>query len=224
MKKIVIAEDDSYLRDELVFTFQKAGYDARSVTSFEHTERAIVQMHPDLVILDINLPGKSGYGICKYLKERTHIPILILTGRDSLSDELTGLYLGADDYLTKPCQPARLLARAERLIRTFSELKNLVWAGNLSLDTDNWKLSSKGKTLILAENEGKIMRLLMEHSPEIVSKEELFRELWGREEYVDENILQVNISRLRKKLTDNGFKSSLENIRGKGYVLRTEDQ
>lgn len=224
MKKVVITEDDSYLRDELVFTFQKAGYDVEAVTSFEHTEQTIVLMHPDLVVLDVNLPGKSGYEICKYLKERTRIPILILTARDSLSDELTGLNLGADDYLTKPCPPARLLARAERLIQTFSELKNLVRVGNLSLDTNNWKLSSKGKTLILAENEGKIMRLLMEHSPEIVSKEELFLELWGTEEYVDENILQVNISRLRKKLTDNGFGSALENVRGKGYVLRTEDQ
>lgn len=219
MKKIVIVEDDRYLRGELIFTFQKAGYDAEAVASFEHTAETILPMRPDLVVLDLNLPGESGYEICKYLKERSSAPILILTARDSLSDELRGLGLGADDYLTKPCPPARLLARADRLIQTFSGMKSFIKTGSLLLDTDVWKLSSGGNTVLLAENEGKIMQILMERSPGVVSKEELFHALWGTEEYVDENILQVNISRLRKKLADSGFKSVLQNIRGKGYAL-----
>lgn len=224
MKRIAIVEDDRYLRDELCFTFQKAGYQTEAVTSFEHTADQILSMHPDLVVLDVNLPGTSGYEICKYLKERISLPILILTARDSLSDELRGLDLGADDYLTKPCPPARLLARSERLIQTFSGMKNDVKAGPFLLDTDTWKLSSSENTVLLAENEGKILRILMERRPDVVSKEELFHALWGTETYVDENILQVNISRLRRKLEDHGFSLLLENIRGKGYVLRIEDK
>ena len=221
LKRIVIAEDDRYLRDELIFAFQKAGYDAKAVLSFEHTAEGILQMQPDLVVLDLNLPGKSGYEICRTLKARVSAPVLILTARDSLRDELKGLELGADDYLTKPCPPARLLARAERLIQPFAGMKSFIKAGTLLLDTDTWKLSSGQHAVILAENEGKIMRRLMEGSPSVVSKEELCRALWGSAEYVDENILQVNISRLRKKLAESGFSPVLENIRGKGYALRT---
>ena len=219
MKRIVVVEDDRYLRDELVFTFQKTGYDVESVTSFTCTAEKIPPMQPDLVVLDVNLPGESGFEVCKYLKERISAPILILTARDSLSDELKGLGLGADDYLTKPCPSARLLARAQRLIQTFSGMKSFIKAGPLLLDTDTWKLSFGENAVILAENEGKIMRILMEKSPDVVSKEELFQALWGTVDYVDENILQVNVSRLRKKLTDSGLAYTLQNIRGKGYVL-----
>ena len=155
MKRIVVVEDDRYLREELVFTFQKAGYDVESVTSFTCTAERIPPMQPDLVVLDVNLPGESGFAVCKYLKERISAPILILTARDSLSDELKGLGLGADDYLTKPCPSARLLARAQRLIQTFSGMKSFIKAGPLLLDTDTWKLSFGENAVILAENEGK---------------------------------------------------------------------
>lgn len=219
MRRIVIVEDDIYLREEVIHTFQKAGYDASGLESFENMEEELTLLRPDLAILDVNLPGKSGYELCKSLKVRDSFPILILTARDTLSDELMALGLGADDFLTKPCHPDRLLARAERLLQTYDKLRSILQIGPLSLDTDTYKLVFAERILILAETEGKIMRLLMERYPDAVSKGELFSTVWGTEEFVDENILQVNMSRLRKNLDGIGLGDVIRNIRGKGYIL-----
>jgi DNA-binding response OmpR family regulator len=113
LNKIIVIEDDIYLREELVNTFVKKGYSVSSISSFDAPEKEILNNNPDLAVLDINLPGKSGFELCKWLKARASFPILILTARDTLSDELYALGLGADDFLTKPCHPDRLIARAE---------------------------------------------------------------------------------------------------------------
>lgn len=222
MPRIVIVEDDVYLRDELIHTFQKVGYDASGPAKFETVEEELAKLNPDLVILDVNLPGKTGYELCKSLKVKSSFPILILTARDTLSDELTALGLGADDFLTKPCHPDRLLARSERLLQTYDKLRSILQIGALSLDTDTYKLTYADSVLVLSETEGKIMKLLMDRYPDTVEKSELFRTVWGTEEFVDENILQVNMSRLRKNLSDCGMDGMIRNIRGKGYVLEVE--
>ncbi len=222
MPGIIIVEDDAYLRDELIHTFQKAGYDVSGLSKFGTVEEELVKRKPDLVILDVNLPGKTGYELCKSLKVKSSFPILILTARDTISDELTALGLGADDFLTKPCHPDRLLARSERLLQTYNKLRAILQVGALLLDTDTYKLTSADSVLILSETEGKIMKLLMERYPNTVEKGELFRAVWGTEEFVDENILQVNMSRLRKNLSDCGMDGIIRNIRGKGYVLEVE--
>lgn len=222
MPRIIIVEDDVYLRDELIHTFQKAGYDASGPSEFEAIEEELAKLKPDLLILDVNLPGKTGYELCKSLKVKSSFPILILTARDTLSDELTALGLGADDFLTKPCHPDRLLARVERLLQTYDKLRSILQIGALSLDTDTYKLIYADKVLILSETEGKIMKLLMEQYPGTVEKSKLFRTVWGTEEFVDENILQVNMSRLRKNLSDVGMDGIIRNIRGKGYELEVE--
>lgn len=219
MRRIIIVEDDIYLREEVIHTFQKAGYDALGLESFENVEEELTARCPDLAILDVNLPGKSGYELCKSLKIRDSFPILILTARDTLSDELMALGLGADDFLTKPCHPDRLLVRAERLLQTYDKLRGILQVSTLSLDTDTYKLVCADRMLLLAETEGKILKLLMEKYPNTVSKGELFSGVWGTEEFVDENILQVNVSRLRKSLSEIGMSDVVRNIRGKGYLL-----
>lgn len=223
MPGIVIVEDDVYLRSELIHTFQKAGYEASGPSEFERIEEELALLKPELLILDVNLPGKTGYELCKSLKVRSSFPILILTARDTLSDELTALGLGADDFLTKPCHPDRLLARVERLLQTYGKLRSILQVGPLSLDTDTYKLLYADRVLILSETEGKIMELLMERYPGTVDKRALFHRVWGTEEFVDENILQVNMSRLRKNLSDVGMDGIIRNIRGKGYVLEVEE-
>lgn len=222
MEKIVIVEDDPYLREELLCSFQKAGYDALGLTDFDRVEEQLRREKPDLVVLDVNLPKKTGYELCKSMKGRVSFPILILTARDTLTDELTALQLGADDFLTKPCHPQRLLARAERLLATYEKLRSLLTVGPLSLDTEVYRLSRGAEAVTLPETEGRILALLMERYPNFVEKRELFQAIWGTEEYVDENILQVNMSRLRKNLTELGLASAVRNIRGKGYVLEVE--
>ncbi len=222
MFRIVIVEDDDYLREELIHTFQKAGYDAAAPVSFESVETEIAALRPDLVVLDVNLPGKSGYELCKSMRPRSSFPILILTARDTLADELTALGLGADDFLTKPCHPDRLLARAERLLQTWKPLRCVLTVGELSLDTDTYKLIYKDRMRLLTETEGKILELLMKNSPDVVGKDALFPAVWGTAEFVDENILQVNMSRLRKSLAEVGLGDAIQNIRGKGYVLEVD--
>ncbi|MCI8370790.1 MAG: response regulator transcription factor [Lachnospiraceae bacterium] len=222
MEKVVIVEDDVYLREELVHTFRKAGYEAAAPVSFEQVEEEVAALKPDLVVLDVNLPGKSGYELCKSMKEHASFPILILTARDTLSDELLALGLGADEFLTKPCPPGRLTARAGRLLQTYQKLRAFLTAGPLSLDMDTYKLVCGERVLLLAETEGKIMRLLMEQYPRAVSKQQLFAAVWGTQEFVDENILQVNMSRLRRSLSELGMEGAVRNIRGKGYVLEVD--
>lgn len=220
MSKIIIIEDDIYLREELVNTFVKKGYSVSSVSSFDAPEKEILDSNPDLVVLDLNLPGKSGFELCKWLKARSSFPILILTARDTLSDELYALGLGADDFLTKPCHPDRLIARVERLLQTYGKVRNLVETGGLVLDLDTYKVIWKNVHVVLSDTEGKILQVLLEQYPAIVSKRKLLFELWGGDEYVDENILQVNITRLRKSLDAIGLRDMIQTERGQGYRLK----
>lgn len=222
-QRILIIEDDIFLREELIHTFQKEGYSVMSISSFQSPEQEIINSHPSLVVLDINLPGKSGFELCKWLKGRCSFPILILTARDTLEDELNALGLGADDYLTKPCHPERLRARAVRLLDTYRKVPDLLQIGDLSFDTETCKVMWKNDSLALPETEGRLLKLLMEQAPAIVSKDYIAMEIWGGTEYVDENILQVNMTRLRKNLDKIGLKSIIQTVRGQGYTLHISD-
>jgi len=217
--KILIVEDDPYLREELVNTFVKTGYDVGSISSFARPEQTILAAKPDLVILDINLPTSSGFDVCKKLKKEASFPILVLTSRDQLGDELRALGVGADDFLTKPCHPDRLIARSERLLHTYVKVKNVIQLSDLILDTDTYKVVRKNKHVVLSQTEGRMLKFLLQAHPTVVTKEEMIKEVWGEIEYVDENILQVNMTRLRKSLGVIGLGMIIKTIRGQGYVL-----
>lgn len=222
MSRITIVEDDIYLREELINTFERRGYLVTGISSFVVPEPEIMDSHPDLLVLDINLPGKSGFELCRWLKARASFPILILTARDAMADELYALGLGADDFLTKPCHPDRLLARADRLLQTYGKVHHMVQAGAVVLDTDTYKVVFKENHTVLSENEGRLLGVLMEHYPLVVSREEIFKEIWGGSDYVDENILQVNMTRLRKSLEPLGLRDIVRAVRGRGYCLEVD--
>ena len=148
--------------------------------------------------------------------------MLILTARDALPDELYALGLGADDFLTKPCHPDRLCARVERLLQTYEKVKNMIESCGIVLDLDTYKVVYKDKHVVLSETEGKILSLLLGHTPQVVSRQRLYKELWGGEQYVDENVLQVNMTRLRKSLEEVGLRDSLQTVRGHGYRLSVD--
>lgn len=219
MQKILVVEDDIYLREEFENTFAKRGYSVLSISNFDSPERDILACNPDLVLLDINLPGKSGFELCKWLKARTTFPILIITARDTLSDELYALGLGADDYITKPCHPDRLVARAERLLRLYEKVRYLVQVEGLTLDIELNKVIWEDRQVILSNTESKILQMLIEHYPKVVSKQTLTHLLWGGDAFVDENILQVNMTRLRKSLETIELRDIVKTVRGEGYFL-----
>ena len=221
---MLIIEDDLYIREELESVFEKKGYVVESITNFNNTFEDIKKSNPDLIVLDLNLPGMSGFEICKSVKERTSFPVLILTSRNQMKDELHALDLGADDYLTKPCHPDRIIARADKIIKMYEKIINNISVGNLILDEKIYEARYLENSIILPENEGKILRNLMINYPKIVKKEDLFIELWGTKDFVDENILQVNMTRLRKSLSKINLDNIITTIRGIGYRLEGIDE
>lgn len=219
MAKIVIVEDDVYLREELESILEKEGYSVESISSFDTPLEDIISASPSLIILDLNLPNLSGFQICRSLKARGIGPILVLTSRNQLRDELHALELGADDYLTKPCHPKRLIARIQKLQHLYANMHVLLDAGDFQLDEKANVLYVSKNSISLSENEGMIMKALIKAVPSVVKKEELFNQLWGSSDYVDENILQVNMTRLRKTLGEVGLSNRIKTVRGIGYQL-----
>lgn len=218
--RIIIVEDDVLMREELVDILKKAGYEVVAITDFHDIVPQIVTLTPDLVLLDINLPEESGFEICKNLKLQGIGPILILTSRDKLQDELHGLNLGADDYLTKPCNRDKLLARIKNLLKRLKGQPGLVDGGSFLLDPNTFTLYQGSRSLLLSANEGKILLSLVQNKPKAVSKSTLSELLWGTNQYIDENALQVNVTRLRKTLRQVDLENEIETIRGQGYRLR----
>lgn len=217
MKKILIIEDDRNLLNELREFLERNGYQVESVDNFLIASQIALEMRPDLVILDINLPGISGFDICKEIKEKSNTPVLMLTSRVGIEDEIKGLEIGADEYLAKPVDTRRLILRMEKLLDLFDHFQDIISVGDLSLELSTCKLSYKEAYLILPQTEANIIKKLMESYPQIVTKDELLMAVWSTI-YIDENILQVNITRLRKKLKNLG-PYNIYNKRGQGYGL-----
>lgn len=220
MAKIVVVEDDQWMQEELVDLLLKEGYEAIPIKDFENVVHQLVSLQPDLVLLDINLPFESGFELCKRLKSKGIGPILMLTSRDKLQDELHGFQLGADDYVTKPVHRDRLLARIENLLKRFRQQPKLLEGGRFSIDPNTYTLYKGNESIVLSRNEGIILVALVENMPETLSKEELSHLLWGTDEFIDENALQVNLTRLRKTLRSLQLDDAIETVRSRGYRLR----
>ena len=211
LAKIVVVEDDVYMREELLNLLEKSGYDTIGLSDFENAVSEIAAYFPDLILLDINLPFRSGFEICKELKAKQIGTVLALD-------------LGADDYLTKPCNMSRLLARIKNLLRRKEEQvqQGLLDGGGFLLDPNTFTIYVGNSSYLMPPNEGKILLALLKNSPKIVSKKELCIRLWGTEEFIDENALQVNFTRLRKTLREFGLEERIETVRGQGYRLKEQ--
>lgn len=220
MKKIIIIEDELFMREELKYILDKEGYDTFCITRFSNVVNEIISASPDLVLLDLNLPRISGFEICKGIRDKSNVPILVLTGRDQMKDELHALDIGADEYINKPCHKDRLLARITNLMRRLDDRKNFIEVKDIKLDLQTYTINIKGKATILPENQGKIMELLLENYQEVVTKESLIKKLWGTTEYIDENAIHVNMTRLKKSLHNLNSNYKIVTIRGIGYSLK----
>lgn len=200
VKKIVIVEDELFMREELEDILQKENYETYSITKFSNVVEEIMNSSPSLVLLDLNLPGISGFEICKGIRNKSNVPILILTGRNQMKEELHALGIGADEFINKPCHKERLLARISNLLRRSEDRSNLVEIKDISLNMETFVINIKGKAMILPGNQGKIMELLIVNYENLVTKESFFEKLWGTTEYIDENVLHVNMTRLKKNI------------------------
>lgn len=221
MTKIVVIEDDEMLQEELVHLLEKEGYETLAITDFEvDILMQLTALAPDLVLLDINLPNQSGFEICRGVKNKGIAPVLILTSRNRLSDELHALNLGADDYLTKPFHKEKLMARIRNLLRRTEAGPHLLDGGTFQIDPQTFVFYYGQKAVVLPPNEGRILVTLVEMQDQLVTKEMLSEKLWGTSEFIDENALQVNIMRLRKTLRQFGLSDLIETVRGQGYYLK----
>lgn len=224
MKQIAIVEDDVFMREELSALLEKAGYQVTEINEFEDTAETLLNLSPDLILLDLNLPGMSGFKICRTVKQKSSHPVLVLTSRDQLRDELHALDLGADEYLTKPCRKERLLARISNILKRYEGRSNLLEGADFLLDSQTYTLYIHNTSVVLPKNQGKLLEVFLSHGSETVPKEELFTALWGTSEFIDENALQVNLTRLKKTMANLRMRQQIVPVRGVGYSFIEEDQ
>ena len=220
MQKIIIVEDTEKIRNELKEFLSKYGYDVKVPEDFNNIINYIFEENPDLILLDINLPVFDGYYICRGIRSKSDVPIIIVTSRDSEMDELMSMNLGADDFITKPYNTQILLARISSILRRVNNsTSQLLTHNGLNLNLSSGSISYNNNISELTKNELKILNYLILNKEKIVSRDELMEYLWSSEAYVDDNTLSVNVTRLRKKLEEIGLKNVIETRRGLGYIL-----
>ncbi len=223
MQKILIVEDDEKLRNELKIFLEKNGYKVEVLENFKNTIEDILNIKPDIVLLDINLPNVDGQYVCKEIRKTSNMGIIIVTSRDSEIDELLSINYGADHYITKPYNIQMLLAKIASLLRRTNasgEVSDKIDAKDFIINTSNNTIEKQGKIIELTKNEYKILKYLVQNREKIVSREEIMDCLWETESFIDDNTLTVNITRLRNKLEELNLKELLETRRGQGYILR----
>ena len=220
-KKIFIIEDDEKIRNELCTFLNKYGYEAIYSLDFEHVIDEVLREKYHLILLDINLPFFDGYHICREIRKKSSVPIIVVTSRDSEVDELMSMNLGADDFITKPYNTQILLARISSLLRrTYNNQESeILEYNNLQLDLSKSEVKYKDNKIELSKNESKILYVLIKNKEKIVSRNDIIEALWESDEYDDDNTLTVNINRLRKKLEEIGAIDFLKTKRGLGYIL-----
>lgn len=217
---IVIVEDDPVIREKLSILLKDNGYETTLIDKFDNIVDNLLKENADLILLDINLPYMDGFDICKKLKEKTNIPIIFVTSRDTAEDEIKSIQVGGIDFITKPYNKTILLEKIKRALRLNNPInfKELTKNG-YTLDLHLSLLKYDGKEIELTRNEFRILYYFFTNSNRVITKDELLEKLWNDKCYLDDNILSVNINRLRNKAKEIGITDFLINVRGKGYKL-----
>lgn len=220
---IFIVEDEPVIRRELKVLLENAMYQVTAPDVFECIIGQISECRPDLVLLDVNLPGISGFDICTRLREQFEIPVIFLTSRTDSMDELNGILRGGDDYITKPYQAPLLLARIAAVLKRTrgmerKENTQLTWNG-VQLDLAKCCLSVQEQKAELTKNEMKILHRLFRNPGEYVTRMDLIEYLWENHVFIDDNTLSVHITKIREKLKSMGVQDFIETKRGIGYRI-----
>lgn len=221
MLKILIVEDDEKLRNELEIFLSNNGYDVNSLKKFDNCIDDILESKSSLILLDINLPFNDGEYICREIRKVSSVPIIMITSRDNDIDELLCINYGADDYVTKPFNTQVLLARISSILKrvNYSNV-NKINCGKFILNISESRIETTDKNIELTKNELKILHCLVKNRNKIVSRDEIMDYLWNSDEFIDDNTLSVNITRVRNKLEEVDLNGIIETKRGQGYILR----
>jgi two-component system, OmpR family, response regulator len=216
--RVLLVEDADAIRAAVESGLQGAGHDVVARPDGRELERVLAQFRPDVVVLDVMLPGRDGFALLDVVRSRSDAGVVMLTARDGIDDRLRGLSTGADDYVTKPFVLAELLARVNALLRRLGRVQSTMAVGDLVVDPEAGSVVRAGSAITLTATEFKLLCYLAEHRGKVLTKTQILSAVWGFDAY-DPNLVEVHISALRRKLEEHGPRL-LHTLRGLGYVLR----
>ncbi|MBP3951653.1 response regulator transcription factor [Bacillus suaedae] len=226
MEKMMIVEDDMKIAEYLGSYIKKYGYEVVIAKDFERIMDTFRDMQPKLVLLDINLPSYDGYYWCRQIRKESICPVIFISARTGEMDQVMALENGGDDFITKPFHPDIVMAKIRsQLRRAYGEYavqleeRKLVEEG-LNLYPERLELRFENRMTQLTKKESDIIESLMERYPRVAGRQDLLAKLWDDHAYVDENTLNVNITRVRKKFQEIGIEDAVETVRGAGYRLK----
>ena len=222
--KVLIADDEKEIRNLLRLYLENDGFTVTDVASGEEVAGAMDSFKPDIVLLDVMMPGKDGIHVLKDIREVSNVPVMIISARTADAERILGLNVGADDYICKSFNPLEVVARVKSNLRRFYSLGSgegraeKLTIGDLELDTEKCLLLKAGKAMELTSVEYKIMELLMKHPGKVFTKQQIYEYAWGEDYFVADNNIMVAISKLRTKLDEDPSRY-IKTLRGLGYRL-----
>lgn len=215
----MIVEDDETISKELQNLLRNSLYEVEVLKDFHNSLEEILTSNPDLILLDINIPFFNGEELLKEIRKKSNIPVIMVTSRVSEIDEAISISYGADDYITKPYNPTILLLRIQNIFKRIDHKVDTLSYLDLEILPSRGILKRKNEELVLTKNEMIIFQYLVNNQGSLVTRDELMTDLWNNNEYINDNALTVNISRLRSKLSSFGYSNKIQTRKGSGYIL-----
>ena len=222
MQKILIVEDDMVIANVLKQHLQKWNYEVKTVSDFKNVMECFLEFDPHMVLMDISLPFFNGYHWCTEIRKRSQIPVIFLSAASDNMNIVMAISMGGDDFIAKPFDLTVVTAKIQAWMRrtyTFQNQIHVLERQGVVLNSGSAELSYQNKKIELTKNDFKIMQILMEYAPNVVPREEIMKRLWESDEFIDDNTLTVNITRLRKKLEENGIDDFIRTRKGIGYYI-----
>jgi DNA-binding response OmpR family regulator len=223
VKKILIIEDDLNVARELSISLKKWSFEVDIIKNFDNILKEVIYNKPSLILMDVNLPYYDGFYWCEKIREVSKVPIIFLSSRDSNMDIIMGINNGGDDYITKPFSTEVLISKINALLRRSYDYNNsdtLIYYNDAVLDIEKCIFRYDDKEIELTKNEIKILSLLIKNKEKVVSREKIMMSLWNDDEFVNDNTLTVNITRLRGKINELGLKDIIKTKKGIGYLIK----
>lgn len=222
MYRIMIVEDDFSLASSLSSVLRGWGFETVLAKDFQNIRSEYEQLHPALILMDLNLPGRNGFYWTREIRKTSSVPILFLSSADESMNVITAINQGADDYITKPFDTAVLVSKIQALLRRtfdYTQHSSILEHRGVRLDTDSNEVFYENRSIELSKNEARILKILMENKEKIVAREVLMEALWKTDCYIDENTLSVNVNRLRRKLEAIQIEDFIQTRKGLGYLV-----
>jgi two-component system, OmpR family, response regulator VicR len=233
-KKVLVVDDEKPIADILQFNLKKEGFEVYCAYDGNEALSMVEEIQPDIILLDIMLPLTDGMEVCREVRKKYDMPIIMLTAKDSEIDKVLGLELGADDYVTKPFSTRELIARVKANLRRHQSLtapaateedSNEIEIGSLVIHPDAYIVSKRGETIELTHREFELLHYLAKHIGQVMTREHLLQTVWGYDYFGDVRTVDVTVRRLREKIEDSpSHPTWIVTRRGVGYYLRNPEQ